>query len=221
MTYQSLDEVIADPVFARVDTDLRRGRHIGADYDPSMFDFLTAAKPYLDGFYERYDATLMMRQEGYFYLLPDRSAVPPLLGQRRLTAMDMLVGQALALMRLDPRWLESDLQIPDAAVLARLEQILGEDRLLRMSLRQRGKNDDQDARKLRDMFSASLYSLDQQGFIKRTGRGVSAVLKPLTAIMRFADPVRTSDDLEAALQSLIEDGQIADGQDDIEPDTRV
>jgi chromosome partition protein MukE len=218
MTYQSLEQVIADPLFARADLDLRRGRHIGADYDAFLFDFLTTAKPFLDEFYGRYEAALLTREEGYIYLLPDRLAVPPPLGQRKLTAMDMLVGQALALMRIDPKWLEENLRIPDMSVLALLEQILGEERLLRFIPRRRGKDVDQDARKLRETFAASLRSLERQCFIKREGRGDTAVVRPLNAIMRFADPVRTSADLDAALERLIADGQISDGADDTDAD---
>jgi chromosome partition protein MukE len=214
MTYHSMEQVIADPLFARADLDLRRGRHIGADYDPFLFDFLTAAKPFLDSFYGRYEASLLAREEGYFYLLPDRLAVPPPLGQRKLTAMDMLVGQALALMRIDPKWLETNLRIPDMAVLSLLEQILGEERLLRFIPRRRGRDIDQDARKLREAFAVSVRSLERQCFIKREGRGDMAVIRPLAAVMRFADPVRTSGELDLALQSLIADGQIAEGSDD-------
>lgn len=221
MTYQSLEEVIADPLFARADLELRRGRHIGSDYDPFLFDFLTTAKSFLDAFYERYEAVLLARAEGYFYLLPDRLAVPPPLGQRKLTAMDMLVGQALALMRLDPKWLESNLRIPDMAVLGLLEQILGEERLLRFIPRRRGKDTDQDARKLREAFAAALRSLERQCFIKREGRTETAVVKPLVAIMRFSDPVRTSADLDIALESLIANGQIAEGGDDADADAEA
>jgi chromosome partition protein MukE len=219
MTYESLEDVIADPIFARADLDLRRGRHISADYDPSMYDFLSSAKLFLDRFYAGYQTALLAREEGYFYLLPDRLAVPPPLGQRYLSAMDMLVGQALALMSLDPKWLESNLRIPDMAVLARLEQILGEERLLRLVPRRRGRDIDQDARKLREAFGASLRTLERQCFIKREGRGEAGVLKPLTAIMRFADPVRTSADFDAALERLIAEGQISEGdEDDADPD---
>ncbi|MEW6371231.1 MAG: chromosome partition protein MukE [Pseudomonadota bacterium] len=218
MTYQSLEQVIADPLFSRVDLDLRRGRHIGADCDPFMFDFLTTAKPFLDSFYGRYDATLLAREEGYFYLLPDRLAVPPPLGQRKLGAMDMLVGQALALMRLDPKWLESNLRIPQLAVLELLQQILGEERLLRVIPRRRGRDVDQDARKLREAFAASVRSLERQYFIKCEGRGEATLVRPLVAIMRFADPVRTSEELGDALETLIADGQIADGGDDADSD---
>jgi chromosome partition protein MukE len=218
MTYQSLEQVIADPLFARADLDLRRGRHISADYDPFLFDFLTTGKPFLDIFYGRYEAVLLAREEGYFYLLPDRLAVPPPLGQRKLTAMEMLVGQALALMRLDPKWLETNLRIPDIAVLQLLEQILGEERLLRFIPRRRGKDNDQDARKLREAFGAALRSLERQCFIKREGRSEAAVVRPLVSIMRFADPVRSSGDLDVALESLIAEGQIAEGGDETETD---
>lgn len=220
MTYNSLEEAIADPLFARTDLDLRRGRHIGADYDPSIYDFISSAKPLLDRFYAGYQMTLLGREEGYFYLLPSRLATPPPLGRRHLSAMDMLVGQTLALMSLDPKWLESNLRIPDKAVLARLEQILGEEALLRLVPRRRGSNIDQDARKLREAFAASLRSLERQCFIKREGRGEAGVLKPLTAIIRFADPVRTSSDLNMALERLVAEGQISEGDEgDTELDT--
>ena len=219
MIYQSIEQVIADPLFPRTDLDLRRGRHIGADCDPFVFDFLTTAKPFLDSFYGRYEATLLAREEGYFYLLPDRLAVPPPLGQRKLSAIDMLVGQSLALMRLDPKWLESNLCIPEIAVLELLQQILGEERLLRLIPRRRGRDVDQDARKLREAFAASVRSLERQYFIKREGRGEGAVIRPLVAIMRFADPVRTSEDLDVALESLIAHGQIADGGDETDFDS--
>lgn len=214
MTYQSFEQVIADPLFARADLDLRRGRHIGADYDVALYDFLTAAKPFLDTFYARYQAALLAREEGYYYLLPDRLTIPPPLGRRRLSAMEMVVGQALAHMRLDPRWLETNLQIPAMAVMTLLEQILGEERLLRFILRRRGKDVDQDARKLREIFFLALGSLEKQCFIKREGRVEATVVVPLVAIMRFADPVRTSADLHAALEYLIAHGQIAEGGDD-------
>ena len=221
MIYDSLEQVIADPLFACVDLDLRRGRHIGADHDPAMFDFLTAAKPFLDYFYGRYESTLVAREEGYFYLLPDRLATPPPLGQRKLTALDMLVGQALALMRLDPKWLESNLRIPDRAVLELLEQLLGEDRLLRMAQRRRGKNVDKDASKLRDRFAASLHTLERQCFVRREGQGSASTVTPLNAILRFADPVRTSADLDTALKSLLAEGQIAEGMDESDNDADV
>jgi len=222
MIYQSLEQVISDPLFPRADLQLRAGKHIGADYDAALFDFLTAAKPHLDSFYGRYEVSLLTREEAYFYLVPDRLAIPPPLGQRRLSAMDMLIGQALVLMRLDPKWLETNLCIPEKAVLTLLEQLLGEEGLLRFipRPRRRGKDVDQDARKLRETFATSLRSLERQGFIKREGRADATVIRPLRAVMRFADPVRTSADLEAALQSLIAQGQIADGTDDPDADGR-
>jgi len=214
MTYESLEHVIADPLFVRADLDLRRGRHIGADYDSPLFDFLTYAKPFLETFYERYDTRLVLREEAYFYLLPDRNAIPPPLGQRRLSALEMLVGQALALMRIDPKWLEESRCIPETAVLELLQQILGEEKLLQFAQRRRGKGVDRDARKFREAFTASLRTLERQGFVRRGGKGDAAIVKPLDAIMRFADPVRASGELDAALENLIAHGHIAEGGDD-------
>jgi chromosome partition protein MukE len=208
MIYQNIEEVIDDPMFVRADLDLRRGKHIGPDYDPSLFDFLTSARNFLERFYTRFSVALLQGREGYYYLLPDRLAVPPPLGLRRLTIMDMLSGQTLALMRLDHKWLETNHRIPERAVFELMEQILGEGRLLRLAQRRRGKDTGQDARKLREAFSGALHALNQLGFIRREGRGELAAVVPLAAIMRFADPVRSAEDFSDALKRLIAAGEL-------------
>jgi chromosome partition protein MukE len=212
--YRNLEEVIDDRMFPRADLDLRRGRHIGSDYDPSLFDFLTSSRNFLEGFYARFNAALLQGQEGYFYLLPDRLAVPPPLGLRRLSVIEMLSGQTLALMRLDPKWLATNQRIPERAVFEFMEQILGEGRLLRLAQRRRGKDTGQDARKLRLAFSSALHALGQLGFIRREGRGEQAVVVPLKAIMRFADPVRSAEDVDHALKRLIAEGELGDEDED-------
>lgn len=218
MIYQCLEEVINDPLFARADLDLRRGRHIGPDVDSGLFDFLTSARSYLDRFYTNFSAALVQGREGYFFLLPDRLAVPPPMGLRKLAVMDMLTGQCLALMRLDHRWLETNHRIPDLAILTLMEQLLGQERLLRLAGRRRGKDSGQDARKVREAFARALHNLDKLGFVRREGKGELGVLIPLLAIMRFADPVRGAEDLVGALKRLIAEGQIKDDGEDADAD---
>lgn len=210
MTYHSLEEVITDPIFARADLALRRGRHVGPDYDAGLFDFLTSARNFLDDFYGRYNTALLQGGEGYYYLLPDRLAVPPPLGLRRLTPMDMLTGQTLALMRLDHKWLETNYRIPELTVFELMEQLLGDERLLSLISRRRGKDASQDARKLRELFVSALHTLETLGFIRREGRAQLGLVIPLLAIMRFADPVRGDEELQVALRRLIAEGQMKD-----------
>jgi chromosome partition protein MukE len=100
-SFQSLEEAISDEHFPEVDLALRRGRHVGRD-DGTPYDYLVDALDHLEPFYRRFGCELMQRADGYFYLLPSGDR----LGRRQLTAGEMLVGQTLALMYLDPATLQ-------------------------------------------------------------------------------------------------------------------
>ena len=109
-TYTSLDQVILDPLFPAIDHRLRTGAHIDMD-DIRSYEFLLQAEPLLQVFYEGYGCRLANGQEGYFYLLSEGD----LLGRRRLSGAEMLVGQVLALLRMDPAYLEKGGADPDRA----------------------------------------------------------------------------------------------------------
>ncbi|WP_043202935.1 chromosome partition protein MukE [Paraburkholderia acidipaludis] len=210
-----LMEVIADDRYPQADLLLRQGKHLGTDGDASLYDFIHSNQDCLASYYRRYGVLLQSGPEGYFYLLPVSADRAPL-GRRHLGLLDMLVGQTLALMMLDPQWLETNRRIPDLQVLASLEQLLGTKQLLRYAGRKRGQNDELDAQKLRESLAGTMKTLERLGFIKREGRGESAVVIPLSPVMRFADPVRTSTDVtEDAMRRLIQEGQI-----DLLPDNR-
>ncbi|MBP4045423.1 chromosome partition protein MukE [Chromobacterium violaceum] len=217
MAYETIADVIADPQFAKADLELRRGKHISASPDIFLYDFIATVQPYLERFYEAYNVRLVCGSEGYFYLLPDKNHVPPPLGNRHLSAVDMLVGQTLALMRLDPKWLADNGRIPESSIIELMEHILGQERLLGYIERRRGKDTAVDARKLREVVRSSLAELKRLGFIHREGQGETAVVMPYVSIMRFADPVRGSESLEDALTHLLREGEIeeiADKQSD-------
>lgn len=216
MMYETLLDVIHDEKFAKADTDLRRGKHIGADNDAFVYDFLTSAHEHLERFYAAYNVKLVLGQEGFFYLVPDRSASPAPLGNKKLSAMDMLTGQALALMRLDPSWLKSGGRIPDLKILELLENIIGHERMIAYVGRKRGRDNELDAKKLRDLLAGSLKTLERMGFLKREGRADTAVVLPLLPIMRFTDPVRTSEPLDKALERLIAEGEIEEIEEDVQ-----
>ena len=80
---------------------MRRGRHVGRD-DGTAYDFLVDAADHLEPFYRRFGCELVQRSDGYFYLLPSGDR----LGRRQLSAGEMLVGQTLALLYLDPATLQ-------------------------------------------------------------------------------------------------------------------
>lgn len=99
--FDALEEVIVDERFPEVDLMLRRGRHIGRD-DGSLYDYLVEAQALLEPFYRRFGGELIQQSDGYFYLLPSGER----LGRRQLSVGEMLVGQVLALLYLDPATLQ-------------------------------------------------------------------------------------------------------------------
>lgn len=212
--YETLADVIVDSLFVKADLELRRGSHISASNDIFLFNFLVAAQHLLEPFYDAYRVQLILGSEGYFYLLPDHNVVPPPLGSHKLSILEMLAGQTIALMRLDPKWLATNGRIPELSILELMEHILGQERLLGYVGRKRGRDRENEAKNLREQFSGALRTLKGLGFIQREGKGSGAVILPQTAIMRFADPVRGRDSFVEALERLIRDGEIEHIGDD-------
>src|SRR5262245_34564061 len=99
--FVQLQDVILDDDFPELDLALRRGRHVDRD-DASWYALLTDAQEHLEPFYRRYGCELIYKPDGYFYLLP----IGEKLSRKHLGAGDMLVGQALALLYLDPSTVE-------------------------------------------------------------------------------------------------------------------
>lgn len=206
IAFNSLEAVIADPLFPEVDVGLRSGRHYNLDGDVREYEFLQGAEDGLRSFYRRYGCRLSHGAEGYYYLLADGA----LLGQRRLSVAEMLVGQTLALMRMDPATLARFGRIPESKLLAMLEHLLGEANLSALLARRaRGKDRETDARKIRDAVGSALNELQRLGFLQRLKEAEDGQILPRPAIMRFADPVRAGDDLADGLARLISRGEAA------------
>lgn len=206
--YTSLADVIQDPVFPDVDLALRRGRHIDLDA-PEWFAFLAEAQHWLETFYRRFGCELIRVTDGYFYLLPSGDR----LGRRQLTRGEMLVGQGLALMYLDPATLKASGVVPLAQLLELMASLVGQDRLV-VTLSAR-RNRPQDARiaeeTARKEVTKALRVLERLGFVERRRDDLLRLRAPL---MRFADPVRGLTDPARALAQLVERGEVT-----IEDDT--
>ncbi len=125
-TFHTLQEALDDEHYPEVDLALRRGRHIGRD-DGTMYEYLVDAQALLEAFYRRFGCELIQQSDGYFYLLPSGDR----LGRRQLSAGEMLVGQTLALLYLDPATLQHGGVLERAALLQRLSALLGTDVLVR------------------------------------------------------------------------------------------
>jgi len=206
---QSLEEVIADEHFPEVDLALRRGRHIGRD-DGTAYDYLVDALDHLEPFYRRYGCELVQRADGYFYLLPSGER----LGRRQLSAGEMLVGQTLALMYLDPATLQHGGVVQRESLLQRLSGLLGTETLVRTLNPRRRKFDERIAAEtVRTKVAEALRRLAELGFIDVVDDGM---LRLRPALMRFAEPVRGLSDQRVALERLVQSGEIVLGDADEE-----
>ncbi|MDR1064211.1 MAG: chromosome partition protein MukE [Azoarcus sp.] len=199
--FDSLEAMIADERFPEVDLMLRRGRHIGRD-DGTAYDYLAEAQALLEPFYRRFGGELIQQSDGYFYLLPSGDR----LGRRRLSVGEMLVGQVLALLYLDPATLQHGGVVTREALLQRLSGLLGTDVLVRTLNPRKRKYDERIAAEtVRVQIGEALRKLADLGFVDVVA---PARLRLRPALMRFAEPVRGLADPGDALERLVAHGEV-------------
>lgn len=203
--FESLEAVIADEHFPDVDLMLRRGRHIGRD-DGAVYDYLVDAQALLEPLYRRFGCELIQQSDGYFYLLPSGDR----LGRRQLSAGEMLVGQTLALLYLDPAALEHGGVVQRETLLERLAGLIGQDVLVRTLNPRRRRYDERIAAEtVRTQVAEALRRLADLGFVDLVDE---ANLRLRPALMRFAEPVRDLGDRAAALERLMARGEVLLGE---------
>lgn len=202
MTFKTLEDVVQDGDFPDVDLALRRGRHIDLD-DSEWFAFLDEAQPWLEPFYRRFGCELIRVHDGYFYLLPSGDR----LGKRQLSQGEMLVGQCLALMSLDPARLKAAGVVPVSHLLEFLGSLVGQDRLVSAlnSRLSRSKDIRIAEEKARKEVNKALRGLEKLGFVDRLPDDHLRLRRPL---FRFSDPVRGLTDRAKALALLIARGEV-------------
>jgi chromosome partition protein MukE len=218
-TFHVLEEALADEHYPEVDLALRRGRHIGRD-DGTMYEYLVDAQALLEAFYRRFGCELIQQSDGYFYLLPSGDR----LGRRQLSAGEMLVGQTLALLYLDPATLHHGGVVGPETLLQRLSALLGTDVLVRtLDPRRwrRGKYDERIAAEaVRTKVGDALRHLADLGFVDILD---DTRLRLRPALMRFAEPVRGLGDRSDALERLVRVGEVVfdveqDSEEDVSSD---
>jgi chromosome partition protein MukE len=200
-SFDTLEAAILNELFPDVDLMLRRGRHIGRD-DGAAYDYLVDAQPLLEALYRRFGCELVQQSDGYFYLLPSGDR----LGRRQLSAGEMLVGQTLALLYLDPATLQHGGLVSRDVLLQRLSGLLGAETLVRTLNPRKRKYDERIAAEtIRGQVGEALRRLGDLGFIDVID-DVSVRLRP--ALMRFAEPVRGLEEPSVALERLVARGQV-------------
>jgi chromosome partition protein MukE len=200
-SFARLEDVLLADDFPEVDLALRRGRHIDRD-DGALYSLLVDAQDYLEAFYRRYGCELVQSSDGFFYLLPTTDR----LGRRHLSAGEMLVGQALTLLYLDPATVQEGGLVTRDQLLGYLAGLMGSESLLRMFNPKRRRIDERVAEEtVRAKVGEALRRLANLGFIELVQEGQMR-LRP--ALMRFAEPVRGSAAPEVALERLVAKGEL-------------
>lgn len=218
-TFHTLEEALDDEHYPEVDLALRRGRHIVRD-DGTMYEYLVDAQALLEAFYRRFGCELIQQSDGYFYLLPSGDR----LGRRQLSAGEMLVGQTLALLYLDPATLQHGGIIGRESLLQRLSALLGTDVLVRTldpRRARRGKYDERIAAEaVRTKVGDALRRLADLGFVDVLD---DTRLRLRPALMRFAEPVLGLGDRSVALERLVRVGEVVldDGEQAADEDATL
>ncbi len=202
--YIALGDVVADELFPDVDLALRRGRHVDRE-DQLWYAFLVDAQGLLEAFYRRFGCELIHPADGYFYLLPTADK----LGRRHLSVPEMLVGQALTLLYLDPATLEHGGVIQRTDALSHLAAVMGGDALTRAFNPKRKRLDERVAQEtVRGKFAEALRRLAALGFIDLLE---SDTLRLRPGLLRFAEPVRGRGSPAEALERLVARGELVLG----------
>jgi chromosome partition protein MukE len=200
--FLTLGDAVLDEHFPEVDLALRRGRHVDRD-DVEWFGFLSDAADVLEPFYKRFGADLVYRSDGFYYLLPTGEK----LAKRQLGIAEMLVGQALTLLYLDPATVEQGGRVTREQVLGHLATVMGTDALVRALNPKRRRYDERVAQEtVRSRVADALRRLSALGFVDAIG---AEELKLRPALLRFAEPVRSSADSTEALERLVASGELS------------
>jgi chromosome partition protein MukE len=200
--FLTLGDAVLDEHFPEVDLALRRGRHVDRD-DAEWFGFLSDAADVLEPFYKRFGADLVYRSDGFYYLLPTGEK----LAKRQLGIAEMLVGQALTLLYLDPATVEQGGRVTREQVLGHLATVMGTDALVRALNPKRRRYDERVAQEtVRSRVADALRRLSALGFVDALG---AEELKLRPALLRFAEPVRSSADSTEALERLVASGELS------------
>jgi chromosome partition protein MukE len=200
--FLTLGDAVAAEQFPEVDLALRRGRHVDRD-DGEWFAFLADAADVLEPFYRRFGAELVFRADGYYYLLPTGDR----LAKRQLGLAEMLVGQALTLLYLDPATVEQGGRVTREQVLGHLATVMGTDALVRALNPKRRRYDERVAQEtVRARVADAIRRLTALGFVEALGPDE---LKLRPALLRFAEPVRAAADTGEALSRLVASGEHA------------
>jgi chromosome partition protein MukE len=154
--------------------------------------------------YRRYGCELVAQTDGYFYLLPRGERFLP----RRLTSGEMIVGQVLALLYLEPSAVQTGGVVSSEQILSRLSGLLATRELAKTLEPRRQKFDDERVvgELIRTKVAQALRRLGALGFLESLDDDRFRLRAPL---MRFAEPVHGLADRTEAMRRLVSEGKVA------------
>ena len=193
-------QAIANPLFPKLDTWLRSGRHISAD-DLDNHSFLIEFHDELERLYARYQVEFIKAPEGFFYLRPRSSSE---MGTSVLSELDMLVGKVLCYLYLSPDRLANEGIFSVTDLQEEVMTLADERELLRM-VNQRSGGSDLDKRKLLEKMRTSLRRLRRLGMLVQLGSGDK--FRVNEAIFRFGADVRSDEDPREVQLRMIREGE--------------
>ena len=202
--YQNLTDVISDELFPELDSRLRRGEHIDARHT-HLYSMLQAGETWLDTHYQRYGVDLIRTQEDFYYLRPNLGS-KNLIRSKKLDELSMVMGQLLALYHLDPEQLEGGGWISVDTLYERLRMLIDDERLAKL-LDRRKLDTQMDRAKAMENLKRSLRQLARLGMIRLEGMRADQV-QTQPPLMRFIEPVRSSQFNIEVLERLVQTGSI-------------
>ncbi|MBT7715753.1 MAG: hypothetical protein HN745_28830 [Deltaproteobacteria bacterium] len=212
--YNDLHELIMDPLFPEIDVKLRLGWHCDEE-EIEAYEFITRALDWVTIYYDLYGSELVYAAEGYYYLRP----VSKLIRTYTLGIESMIVSQFLALMKMDPRYLESSGSFDFQELVEKIELLLGKNQISRIFLKRKREKEmvgEHDIANFHQAIKKSLRELARLGFVS-INPDFSRIY-PRKPIFRFMDPVRNLEDPQKALESVVkgEDPFMTDSPDEVE-----
>ena len=197
--YNDLHELVMDPLFPEIDVKLRSGWHCDEE-EIQSYDFITQALDWLTIYYDLYGCELVYASEGYYYL----RSVSNLIKTYSLGFETMVVSQFLALMKLDPQYLETSGFFDLQELMDKIELLLGKNQISRIFLKRKKDREmvgEHDILNFQQAVKRSLRELARLGFV--TLNTDFSKIYPRKPIFRFVDPVRHTEDPQEALESLV------------------
>lgn len=183
------------PLFAQVDTALRRGSHITLG-DYAAHEFVAQNFDAMQEFYETYQCSLVEHPDGFFFLMTEDSIIP----SRVLPKPCVHIGQLLALMARDPAITKTRGVVSIDNIFQTLSTMFSPDLLNKIyapKTREIGTD-----KQIKKEVQKALRTLSQLNFILLENGGEA--IRMTEAINRFVDVARHNNEPSNIIQRDLE-----------------